>query len=151
MSFSTGIPSPLATSCPRMTSRVLSCPQGQPLAAGAPPPFVSALLGGVREPCPVPDTSLEPRQPGAVSDGGRCPGPESCLVGVSCVLGGGVGNQNPGQSGPRRAWCLPAHHFAAAIMRPLLYATARSWCFSPRFILFYNNSPRRVLFITLLL
>lgn len=45
------------------------------------------------------------------------------------------------------AWCLPVYHFAAVIMRPLLYARARSW-YIPHGSL-YNSSPRSVLFITL--
>lgn len=153
MPSSPGTSSLLASSCPQMTSWVLCRPQGQPLPTG-PPFFCVCSLGWSR---------------GALSCSGhwasvKCCNPgsqEPSVVGVTtqtwrlswlwvlCVLWGG--GKNPGRSCPHWAWRLLIHHFAAAIMRPLLYATACSWCFSPRFILFYNNSLRRVLFIMLLL
>lgn len=135
-----------ATSGPRVTSRVLSCGQGSPPSCCAGPPggrrgavlFWTAAISSV----------LGRRQPGAGRDGVATQAWGPAWRGSRVSWGQ---DKNPGQSRPRWAWCLLTHHFAAAIMRPLLYATARSWCFSPRFIFFYNNSPRTVLFITLLL
>lgn len=64
--------------------------------------------------------------PGAFSDGDNYLSLESYPVGA-CVCSG---DKNSGQLFPHRARGLPAHHFAAAVMRPLLYAGACSRYFN---------------------
>lgn len=100
-------------------------------------------------PCPALDSRHQGWAPDrALAAGGlRCPRPGVSSGRCLWVLG----DKNAGQCCPLWACCLPVCHFAATIMRPLLYAEGLQLVPSPWFILLCNDSPRSVLFITLLL